>query len=749
MRSYPNISAPAALLSHFWDLIGSDLYAAVNCFFDSGSFPRGYNSSFIALIPKVIDAKFVTDFRPISLIGSVYKVVTKILANRLSMVISDLISNTQSAFVKNRKILDGPFILNEALAWCKRKKKQALMFKVDFAKAYDSVRWDFLLDALHAFGFGSRWCSWIRGIFSSNMASILVNGSPTSEFLISCGLKQGDPLAPLLFILVMETLHISVSRAVHDGVFKGLQIHNLMVLSHLFYADDVVFVGAWSDDRLANLVRILQCFQLASGLKINMQKSQVLGVGVPLDVVNHGASTIRCTNMNSPFKYLGVTAKTLSIGGRLTLLKYVLGAVPLYTMSIYKAPKGVLHEMEMIRNKFFIGADSTVRKINWVAWDKVLASKIHGGLGVSSYYALNRALLLKWVWRFISQDGSLWSRVISAIYGSSIESHAPNFSSCWNSILREVHTLASKGFNFLSHCKIRVGNGLNTRFWLDTWISDLPLSIRFPRIFALERTKAVSVAVKRGASSLNVSFRRQVRDGVESHQWSELNSLLGSFIFSPSSDRWSCDLNGEGMFRVKDIRLVLDDLFLPSSNEATRWVKYVPIKVNVFAWRARLDRLPTRDNLAKRGAIMDSSLCPICGLFPEKAQHLFFGCELARSIALRICHWWNLNWTEISSFAEWNSWFASIRMSGKLKMLFEGSLHPAAGYHVAARNELMEMTVLLSTALMTSLMEKGVGMIKVARGGVIDKDALIKALDDGIVAQERVVTKLVKLLLES
>nr|GEY70060.1 RNA-directed DNA polymerase, eukaryota [Tanacetum cinerariifolium] len=239
-----------------------------------------------------------------------------------------------------------------------------------------------------------------------------------------------------------------------------------------------------------------------------------------------------------------------------------------------------------IRNKFFIGADSTVRKINWVAWDKVLASKKHRGLGVSSYYALNRALLFKWVWHFISQDGSLWSRVINAIYGSSIESHAPNFSSCWNSILRE----------------------------LDTWILDLPLSIRFPRIFALERTKSASVAVKRGASSLNASLQRQVRDGVESHQWSELNLLL-------------------------DIRSVLDDLFLPSSNEATRWAKYVPIKVNVFAWRARLDRLPTRDNLAKIRVIMDSSLCPICGLFPENAHHLFFGCDLARSIALRICHW--------------------------------------------------------------------------------------------------------------
>ncbi|GKA88971.1 RNA-directed DNA polymerase, eukaryota [Tanacetum coccineum] len=116
----------------------------------------GCNSSFVSLIPKVLDAKFVSDFRPISLIGSMYKVITKILANRLSSVISDIVSDVQTAFVSNRQILDGPFIINELLSWCKRKKKQAMLFKVDFAKAYDSVRWDFLDDVLRSFGFGSK-----------------------------------------------------------------------------------------------------------------------------------------------------------------------------------------------------------------------------------------------------------------------------------------------------------------------------------------------------------------------------------------------------------------------------------------------------------------------------------------------------------------------------------------------------------------------------------------------------------------
>ncbi|GKA12844.1 RNA-directed DNA polymerase, eukaryota [Tanacetum coccineum] len=135
---------------------------------------------------------------------------------------SFIVSDTQTAFVANRQILDGPFILNELLSWCKRKKKQAMIFKVDFEKAYDSVRWDYLMDVLHAFGFGPNWCKWISGTLSSSMASVLVNGSPSSEFPLFRGLKQGDPLAPFLFILIMESLHISFSGAINNGIFKAL-----------------------------------------------------------------------------------------------------------------------------------------------------------------------------------------------------------------------------------------------------------------------------------------------------------------------------------------------------------------------------------------------------------------------------------------------------------------------------------------------------------------------------------------------
>nr|GEV98846.1 RNA-directed DNA polymerase, eukaryota [Tanacetum cinerariifolium] len=276
----------------------------LSIFFKNESFPNGCNSSFVALILKITDAKFVNDFRPISLIGSVYKVVTKVLANRFALVILDLISDTQSAFVANRKILDGPFILNELL---------------------------------HCFA----------------KASVLVNGSLTIEVPFHCGLKQGDPLSPYLFILIMESFNMSFTRAIDEGVFKGVHLHGSTSISHLFYADDVMFIGEWSDDNLKGIINILQCFFLASGLKINIEKSQVLRVGVPSSIVMQAASLIGCGVLHMQFRYLGHNAwastvdklrsrlskwkvKTLSIGGRLTLLKAVLGASHLYNMSIFK-----------------------------------------------------------------------------------------------------------------------------------------------------------------------------------------------------------------------------------------------------------------------------------------------------------------------------------------------------------------------------------------------------------------------------
>ncbi|GJZ81422.1 RNA-directed DNA polymerase, eukaryota [Tanacetum coccineum] len=200
----------------------------------------------------------------------------------------------------------------------------------------------------------------------------------------------------------------------------------------------------------------------------------------------------------------------------------------------------------------------------------------------------------------------------------------------------------------------------------------MALCDRFPRIFALETVKEISVADKMEASSLCASFRRLIRDGVERQQWMDILHVIDSVTLSSSSDRWSCDLNGEGTFHVKDIRLVLDDIYLPALSVETRWVRYVPIKVNVFAWRARLDRLPTRLNLSKRGILTNSIACPICDSAQEDVHYLFFGCTMAKDLSSLICRWWNLPWTTMVSFSDWDAWFLLTRLSSKLKSLLEG-----------------------------------------------------------------------------
>ncbi|GJT01662.1 RNA-directed DNA polymerase, eukaryota [Tanacetum coccineum] len=544
-----------------------------------------------------------------------------------------------------------------------------------FAKLFG--KWDYLDDVLNAFGFGSRWRSWIQGSLNSGKASVLVNGSPTSEFQFHRGLKQGDPLAPFLFILIMESLHLSFNRAVEAGIFTGLRIDDALTISHLFYADDAIFIGEWSKENLKGILNILNCFSLLSGMSINLKKSHILGLGIRGSIVSEAAASLGCSVMKTPFNYLGIMVggnmslvkswdetvhkltkrlskwklKTLSIGGRLTLLKSVLGSTPIYNMSIFKVPKTVLNKMENLRRNFFNGIQEGDRKITWVKWHTVLAAKKFGGLGVSSFFALNRGLLAKWVWRFLSQDNSLWCQLISAIHGSNITDLSTAYPSTWNSIIKEFNYLKVQGVDVFSHCKIRIGNGLHTRFWKDLWIGDCTLSGLFPRLFALDTEKDISVAGKL-QSPLVSSFRRNVRGGIEEHQLEHLVALLDFVILSNSNDRWVSDLNGDGVFRVKDVRNLLDEFFLPRADVPTRWVKNIPIKVNIFAWKLALDRLPTRANLVQRNVVTESQSCPLCDAILEDTSHLFFNCSLARDVTRLLCRWWNLGVQTFSSYAE-------------------------------------------------------------------------------------------------
>nr|GEU32234.1 RNA-directed DNA polymerase, eukaryota [Tanacetum cinerariifolium] len=368
--------------------------------------------------------------RPISLIGSMYKIISKILANRLVVVLGGLVNEIQSTFVADKQILDGPFILNELVQWCKKKKKQSLVFKVDFEKAYDSVRWDHLDDIMRKFGFGEKWCMWIQSCLRFSKGSVIVNGSLAEEFQIYKGLKQGDLLSPFLFILVMESLHISFQRVV-----------------------DVV----------------LDCLNRASGLRINMTKRKLLGISVEDDKVKQAAAKIGCNTLKTPFSYLG------------------------------------------------------------------------------------------------SKVGGCMSRIQS-----------------WNETIERMACRLSK--------------------------------------------------------------------------W-KLKTLL---------------IGGSGEFSTTSVRKMIDVFMLPEVSSKTRWIKAVPIKVNVHAWKVKLDGLPTRLNISRRGIDIESILCPMCGKAVESTSHIFFTCQMSKEILRKISRWWDIDYMEISSYEEWLDWILNMRLSVKSKLLFEG-----------------------------------------------------------------------------
>ncbi|GJX01596.1 RNA-directed DNA polymerase, eukaryota [Tanacetum coccineum] len=235
----------------------------------------------------------------------------------------------------------------------------------------------------------------------------------------------------------------------------------------------------------------------------------------------------------------------------------------------------------------------------------------------------------------------------------------------------EVKVLKDQGIDFLSHCKIKIGNGRCTRFWTDLWIGDDCFCHKFPRLYALEVDKDCYVDIKLKVPVAS-SFRRMVRGGVEASQLAQLNDILGSVSVSNSEDRWVWDMNGDGVFRVKDVRNLLDETFLPKSDSPTRWVRSIPIKINIFAWKVSLDRLPTRVNLVHRGVLVSPISCPIGCTDQEDSNHILFRCDMAVGVTRLVCRWWNQAWIPFDSYHSWFVWFNSIRLSANSKGVLEG-----------------------------------------------------------------------------
>lgn len=208
-------------IKQFWHLMSTDIQKLLDDFHRQGYWPRGCNSSFITLVPKKENPQGLQDFRPISLIGCAYKIISKVLTNRIKSVLPAVIDDCQSAFLEGRGALDSIVVANEWLHDAKTRKKKSMAFKVDFEKAYDSVQWNFLYYMMRRMNFNGKWIAWVKGCIESAKISVLINGSPGEEFAMGKGIRQGDPIAPFLFLIVAEGLNGLLRQALHSNDFKG------------------------------------------------------------------------------------------------------------------------------------------------------------------------------------------------------------------------------------------------------------------------------------------------------------------------------------------------------------------------------------------------------------------------------------------------------------------------------------------------------------------------------------------------
>ncbi|KAL6193839.1 hypothetical protein ACLB2K_034923 [Fragaria x ananassa] len=258
-----------AFYQQFWDIVGKDVVEAVKVLLESEESMRQVNNTWVTLIPKVKTPENMQQLRPISLCNVIYKICSKVLANRLKPLLDDIISPFQSAFVPGRLISDNSILAYEISHYLKKRRRGHVGYsavKLDMSKAYDRVEWKFLEAMMIQLGFGKRWITWIMRCVKTVTYSFVINGEPVGNLIPSRGLRQGDAISPYLFLFCAEYLSRLLVMAEQQHQIEGVRIcPEAPPITHLFFADDsFIFIRAGFREFII-LRNILRLYEKATG----------------------------------------------------------------------------------------------------------------------------------------------------------------------------------------------------------------------------------------------------------------------------------------------------------------------------------------------------------------------------------------------------------------------------------------------------------------------------------------------------
>ncbi|KAI0507248.1 hypothetical protein KFK09_013370 [Dendrobium nobile] len=436
--SSPNCSAPGPddytfeFYKSSWNTIGTQLYQAVLAFFSTDTMPNHAKATAIALIPKRPHAQDIADYRPISLCNTFYKIIAKILANRLRDVMPFIIHPTQAGFIMDRIISNNTLLAAELLKdFNSSHKNQFFCAKYDIHKAFDTVSRSFLRNSMIAKGFPDVFVSWIMGCISEVHFSILINGALEGYFNSTPGLRQGCPLSPYLFCIVMDCLSSCFEEAISQNSFQGMKAGDLSI-SYLLYADDLLVFAKATLDNAHCLNNILETFACISGLQVNSNKSRFLLSKNGNDVENF-CNVLNIPISSEPVKYLGIPiynkrlkncdfqplldrisgclegwkAKSLTIAGRLQYLKYTINNILAYWVRGAVIPKTCAKTIKSLCSRFLFYGDIHKRGLHMISWKDTCKPYIHGGLGIHSIDSLFYGFGCNVIWRFYNSNSLL------------------------------------------------------------------------------------------------------------------------------------------------------------------------------------------------------------------------------------------------------------------------------------------------------------------------------------------------------
>ncbi|RVX02510.1 LINE-1 reverse transcriptase-like [Vitis vinifera] len=634
-----------------WDVVKLEIMGFFREFHERGRFVKSLNATFLVLVPKKGGAEDLKDFRPISLVGSLYKLLAKVLANRIKKVMGKVISEPQNAFVEGRQILDAVLIANEVVDSRLKSNQGGVMCKLDIEKAYDHVDWKFLLAVLKQMGFGERWIKWIEWCISTVRYSVLINGSPSGFFQSSRGLRQGDPLSP----------YLARGRG-GEGI----------LISHLLFADDTLVFCEESQDQLTYLSWLLMWFEACSGLKVNLEKSELIPVGRVNDIEDL-ALELGCKEK------VGYVEETIYFqGGK----AHPYSEHPFQFASLLhvafpfaqKSKDAVGEDSEGLP----VGGGALDQKPHLVRWNLVCLERKKGGLGVRNLALMNKALLGKWNWRFAIEREVLWKKVISHKYGVEEGGWCTRAErgrygvGLWKAIRKEW-------LGMYSSLAFRVGNGRRVRFWKDKWCGDEPLYESFPSLFAISRAKDAWVSEvwnpDGGGDGWTPLFSRALND------W-EIE-MMEQFMLKIQAFRWQREIEDKlvwtasrsGAFSVKSLYSTLEPGGSAMFPYVGIWSARVPPKVAFFAWEASWGKILTLDQLQRRGYSL-ANRCFLCLTEAETVDHLLLHCVMTRTLWNLLFSLFGVEWFSLVQLRKlsWGGmerlWGKSVKRRGKWPLMY-------------------------------------------------------------------------------